>query len=107
MHYKEAKKEIWKWIKAINIAVTGNELDDDQGEIGHDDSLLGAFREIGTGLKEAFWGPSEGERSTKTGIVKSVTPEKIARKCTSCGAPISGTKGQIVRCQYCDTEQRL
>ncbi|MDR1978054.1 MAG: hypothetical protein LBQ42_04905 [Synergistaceae bacterium] len=105
---KEAKKEIWKWIKAINIAVTGNELDDGEGEDEiSDDSLLGAFREIGTELKEAFIGPSKVKRDSKATSAKPAHPEKIARKCSSCGAPISGTKGQRVRCKYCDSDQQL
>jgi hypothetical protein len=103
---KEAKKEIWKWIKAINVAVTGNELDDEE-EVKPDDSLLGRFREIGTELKEAFFGPSKGERSTKPDIAKSVTPEKVDIKCNICGAPISGLKGKIVQCPYCDADHQL
>lgn len=33
--------------------------------------------------------------------------EKVAKKCSSCSAPISGIKGQVVHCDYCDTEQQL
>jgi hypothetical protein len=33
--------------------------------------------------------------------------EKIAKKCSSCSAPISGTKGEVVYCNYCDTNQQL
>lgn len=33
--------------------------------------------------------------------------EKIAKKCSSCGATISGKKGQLVHCSYCDADQQL
>jgi len=37
----------------------------------------------------------------------SPNPEKGARKCTSCGASISGVIGRVVRCPYCDSDQQL
>jgi dissimilatory sulfite reductase (desulfoviridin) alpha/beta subunit len=33
--------------------------------------------------------------------------EKVAQKCSYCGAPISGFKGQLVQCEYCDSKQQL
>lgn len=33
--------------------------------------------------------------------------EKIAKKCNSCGAPISGIKGHIINCDYCDSNQQI
>jgi hypothetical protein len=33
--------------------------------------------------------------------------EKVAKKCSSCSAPISGMKGHVVHCDYCDTDQQL
>jgi hypothetical protein len=38
---------------------------------------------------------------------KKVAPERVARKCSSCSAPISGIKGQVVCCHYCDSDQQL
>ena len=32
---------------------------------------------------------------------------KVAKKCTSCGATISGSSGHIVQCSYCDADQQL
>jgi len=28
-------------------------------------------------------------------------------KCPSCGASLSGTKGEIVQCEYCDTKHQI
>ncbi|MCL2694792.1 MAG: hypothetical protein FWE69_00510 [Clostridiales bacterium] len=33
--------------------------------------------------------------------------EKVAQKCGFCRAPISGKRGQIVCCPYCDADQVL
>lgn len=33
--------------------------------------------------------------------------ERIARKCTACGAPVSGLKGQVISCEYCDSDQQI
>jgi len=33
--------------------------------------------------------------------------EKEAGKCIPCGAPIVGVKGDVARCQYCDSNQQL
>jgi hypothetical protein len=118
---KEAKKEIWKWIKAINVAVTGNELDDEE-EVKPDDSLFGRLREIGTQLKETFFAPPKTERGAKPSVVKSANPEpikpesvtpkpatseKVDKKCGICGAPVSGLKDEIVQCPFCDADQQL
>ncbi len=36
-----------------------------------------------------------------------IANEKVAKKCTSCSALISGIKDQITVCEYCDTVQQL
>jgi hypothetical protein len=35
------------------------------------------------------------------------TNEKVSTKCSCCGSPISGRKGQLIHCQYCDSNQQL
>ena len=34
-------------------------------------------------------------------------PEKLSTKCSFCGAPLSGTVKQTVKCSFCDMEQTL
>jgi hypothetical protein len=85
MNEKEAKKEIFRWIKAINKAITGNIIEPDSEQYGDknadqdseedededededtDDSVLGAFRDIGNELKEAFIGPQKTARQKQS-----------------------------------------
>ena len=37
----------------------------------------------------------------------SKAPENVTVKCMGCMAPISGQKGQTIKCKYCDTDQTL
>lgn len=48
-------------------------------------------------FKESFGAKTKGEPAR----------EPVVRKCASCSAPLSGLARQIVRCQYCDTDQQL
>lgn len=76
---KERKKnEVQKWVDAVNRAV------------------LGDFSPA-----DAHQASASQARSTPA------TGNRAARKCTSCSAPISGHKGGIVRCEYCDSDQLL
>ena len=58
-----------------------------------DDTLPVNSKMLSDGLKSKI----KGDKPT----------ENVVKKCTACGAPISGYKGQIVSCQYCDTNQNL
>ena len=33
--------------------------------------------------------------------------KRVTRYCMGCGAPITGVKGQVVHCEYCDMDQEL
>lgn len=78
---KEATKEILRWTKAINKAVTGKDIDLDPEQYWNknadqdpeqdededtDDSVLGAFREIGNELKEAIIGTPKTARQKQS-----------------------------------------
>lgn len=41
------------------------------------------------------------------GIKVGKSPENVTIKCMGCMAPLSGQKGQTVKCKYCDTDQTL
>jgi hypothetical protein len=103
----ENKKEINRWVDNINQLVTGNPVDIQASEskaIPGTEYIAETLKDTVDTFKEAFG------LKTKTNISKSVnsTPaEKVAKQCTACGASISGHKGQIVNCQYCDTKQQL
>jgi hypothetical protein len=89
---KAANSEIQKWLQAFNKTIIGEDYDDDEDEENiRDDSVVGAFKEVGSQLKEAFFG-------VKTENKPKVVKEKVATKCISCGAPLPiGIKGKVVR----------
>ena len=112
------KKKIKEWIDAITKAVSGNATqkgndfsDDDDSEYDEEDTLVGAFKEVGDEFKEVgkefldVLGIKTGKKKNKGAV--SEGPVKISKKCMSCSAPLTGNKGQVVKCRYCDTEQTL
>lgn len=99
---KKLKNEIMKWTHTINQLLTGQSDGIDLlAKTDSTDSEL--FTEA---LKDTFSSIKEviGSKS-KTQDVKKV--ERVAEKCTSCGAVISGIKGNVYKCQYCETDQKL
>ncbi|MDR3321519.1 MAG: hypothetical protein LBS93_03645 [Synergistaceae bacterium] len=111
---KEAEREILKCIKALNKAVTGKSIDDELDEefsekqsmaLPGTEYLAETLKETVDTFKSVF-----GFKVSTDGKGESSTPrkpEKVAKKCACCGAPISGKKGQIVHCEYCNTGQQL
>ena len=91
----EDKKEAAKWVEAINHLITG----------AADDPLKTANKAIPGA--EVIAGALKDTFATFKGVLGSKPPEKVAQKCNTCGASLSGEKKQLVRCPYCDTEQQL
>ena len=83
------------------------DVDDDEDS---DDSVLGAFKEVGEQFKEVgsellgSLGFKPGKQKTSSASQES---ERVSKKCVSCSAPLVGNRGQVVKCKYCDTEQIL
>lgn len=97
----ERKKEALKWIANINKLVTGSEGEIDtstSGELVGVENIAGALKETMDAFKGVF--------SDKSKSRIEVASRAVA-KCTSCGAPISGNKGEVASCQYCDTKHQL
>jgi hypothetical protein len=125
----EYLKEAQKWADAISQLRAGNAVDIENSistsssKKTKDPNFAGLGATIGVfaggpvgalagGTIGALAGKTVGALSDTLGkkapeIPARVSNEKVARKCTSCGAPISGIKEQIVRCQYCDADQQL
>ncbi|MBD7914741.1 hypothetical protein H9660_06245 [Clostridium sp. Sa3CUN1] len=98
---KKAEKEASRWINAINNLITGqvSEIDMAVTSKSVDSGVIaGAIKDT----FEVFKGALGGKTQNNNEIAK-----KVAKKCSFCGAPISGVEGQIVRCQYCDGDQQL
>jgi len=98
----ESKKDAMNWINKINQLVTGEDLEINvpvKTAIPGTEMIADALG----GTVDAFKG-ALGFKPKKSSIEAI---EKVARKCSFCGAPVSGKKGQIVRCSYCDADQQL
>ena len=88
----DGKKEIYRWIDQIcqilKCSPQAAEASPPEGFSGKVKSAFGS-------LKGAL------------GIGGHKKAEKVTVKCVGCMAPLSGDKGQIVRCRYCDTDNTL
>lgn len=97
----ESKKEALKWIDNINKLITGKEAE------------INTSRSMAIPGSEYIAETLRGTVDTFKGALgikpknNNEVPAMVAKKCNFCGAPVSGTKGQIVRCQYCDSNQQL
>ena len=90
-------KDTDKWATNIIKLISG---DTNDFETLGDSSLFGADVLAET-IKDTF-------DAFKTGLgFKDTEPEKLSTKCTFCGAPLSGTIKQVVKCGFCDMEQSL
>lgn len=91
------KKKILAWTAKINQVATGEEapVERDSGR-----ALPGAETVAGV-LKDTV-----GVFSSRFGS-KTNGPAKVARNCSACGAPVSGTQGLTISCEYCGTAQAL
>lgn len=95
------KREINEWMRAINRAVTGNELPPEAtsssgvlpGAKAAAESLMGAVRDRAQRAKR----PTPGQ----------VPTAPTAMACPGCSAPLSGLGGTVVRCGFCGTESTL
>ena len=96
------KKEVNQWVNNINKLVTGASHEFEK----IDSKAIPGTEYIAETLKDTF-DTFIGGLGLKSKIKGDKPTENVVKKCTACGAPISGYKGQIVSCQYCDTNQNL
>lgn len=91
------KKKIQSWIVEINRAATGRDLP----ELVRSGMALPGSEIVAGVLRDTF-----GVFKSKLGAPPAAIVS-MAGKCTSCGAPIGGTRGQIITCNYCGSAQQL
>ena len=92
----QKKREAEQWADNINKLLAG------EVEFGQaDNKAIPGAEFIAETLKDTF--------DTVKGVFgkKTAKEERATKYCTSCGAPLSGTKGRVVRCQHCRSEQKL
>ena len=93
---KKMKKDCELFASKINELVTGEKVEFGSGD---NRALPGT---------EFIAGTLKGTIDTFKGVFSTpVVEEKVAKPCPSCTASMSGTKGSVVKCQYCSTELTL
>lgn len=83
-------------INKVNQEVTGNTMDVAGVSAG---APQGGMDYVVKSFKSAF--------GVFDNPVTHEQPIPVAKKCICCGASLSGFKGQIIKCPYCDTKQVL
>jgi hypothetical protein len=92
------KKELRAWSENIAKLLAG---DTDDFSAARDKAIPGVAYVAGS-LKDTF-----GAVRTSLGLDSGSRSGQVAGKCAACGAPLSGNTGDVVRCQYCDSDQQL
>ena len=101
-----SKDELRDWVDDIHKLTTGRA---DELGTATDFSSSGArtsgepWKQTVDMFKASFGFPPKDDKRP----VAVAVPERTARKCTSCSAPISGIVGRVVRCEYCQSDQQL
>ena len=96
------KREVAKWIDAINRAVTGNETEVSRSAgraLPGTGAVAETLRDTFSQFKGSFGGGARGSNAQQ--------PVRSSTKCLGCGASISGIAGTVAQCQYCDSELKL
>ena len=81
------KKEADKWVKELNVLLTGKQPEIDAGK-----TIMGSVKNV-------------LDTIGVTSVIKE--QQNITKKCIGCKAPLNGKKGDTVSCPYCDTKQTL
>jgi len=99
---QKAQKEAVKWAEAIEQVVFG-----EQNSSGNSSRMIIPEIEIVADAIGETVGVFKNALGIKSKQSQQNFSERIAGRCSFCGAPVSGKRGQIVRCSYCDADQHL
>lgn len=97
----DSRPYVWQLINSINQLRTGKPLQADTA--GYPMALqgVGYLAEVVKDTIGAF------RQSMGMDAKREAERERAAVSCGNCAAPLSGYKGQLVRCPYCNSEQVL
>lgn len=109
------KNKILPWVFAINRAVTGQGPDDvnyydEESRVENLNKAIPGSKFVAETIRDtvgtfgATFGLNIGKSSSD---IQELRNNKVATKCRACGAPATGYKGQVIKCQYCDTDNQL
>ena len=99
------KREVLRWIDAITKVINGETVDTNRNL----SAAIPGTEFVAETVKDTLGKFSGALGISGIGSKIGLTPsdEKTTIRCISCRAPLTGTKGQVVKCQYCDTKQTL
>lgn len=91
-------RKIQKWIAKINEAATGQPaVEPVPSAVPAADRVVGILKDT-LGAFKSMRVPT---------IATPAPPTPVATRCEACGAPMSGMRGSVVTCAYCDSSQHL
>lgn len=97
------KREIEKWIGAINRAVTGEGAEQGRSAgraLPGTGAVAETLRDTFSQFRTSFGGGATGSNAQAQAV-------RTSSKCSGCGASVSGISGTVATCQYCDSESKL
>lgn len=97
----ESKKEAAFWSQKIDEVITGTPAKMISPNSSAADMVTEAMKDTVGVFKDAFGFKSKAE------VAAAAAAVPVAGDCVSCGAPVSGTSGQVIICSYCDTPTQL
>lgn len=97
------KKEIMKYVNEISKLLIGKETS--RNSVVNQFAIPGA--EIVTETIKDTIDVFKGTFGIKSKSKAANETVKATKKCIGCMSPLTGTKGQSIRCRYCDTDQIL
>lgn len=95
------KREVTRWSQKINQVIAGTSAEMTSFSSSGAAKVAGAMKDTVDAFKGAFGFKSKAE----VAAVAAAVP--VAGDCVSCGAPVSGIRGQAIVCSYCDTAINL
>ena len=97
----QSKKEATLWSQKINQVIAGTSAEMTSFNSSGAAKVAGAMKETVDAFKGAFGFKSKAE------VAAAAAAVPVAGDCGSCGAPVSGIRGQATVCSYCDTATNL
>lgn len=101
---KGSKRTAERWGEGIQQAALGN-----FSGIRTEDDLPPEIADLVDGAKDVFGAVlGGGKRKAEPSATGAPSrPTIVSAKCSGCHAPLTGRKGAVVTCGYCDTKQTL
>ena len=96
-----SKKEVTFWTQKINEVITGTRATMISPDASAAEKAAEAVKDTVGAFKDALGFKSKAEAAAAAAAVP------VAGACGSCGAPLSGIRGQVVTCSYCDAPTQL